>query len=133
MSRRSLQVGSAVQRAVQDVLARGLEDPRITGLVTVVGVDLTDDLRRATVRVSVMPEQAASLTLHGLRSAEAHVRRQVARRVCLRNVPEIVFTLDRGMMNQASVLRALNDAGIVHEVQADDSGAVDPAPEGVDP
>ncbi len=92
---------------MRDVLARGLQDPRIAGLVTVVGVTVSDDLAEAVVRVSVLPESRETLTLHGLQAAAAHVRREVGDRVRLRRVPRLTFRLDRASKKEAEVLRAL--------------------------
>src|SRR5204863_7128593 len=71
VSRRSDQFGAELTRAVQEVLARGLQDPRVSGLITVTGVNVTENLSDATVSVSVLPEDRQELTLHGLRGAAA--------------------------------------------------------------
>jgi ribosome-binding factor A len=52
---RAAQVASLLQRIVQGEIQRGIADPRVRGLVTVLGVDLSQDLEDATVRVSVLP------------------------------------------------------------------------------
>ena len=107
MSRRTEQIASLLERALQDVLARGLEDPRVKGLITVTGVRLTDDLREATVLVSILPADAAPLTMHGLQHAARHLRRQVGERVALRRMPMLRFKLDESLKRQAGVLEAL--------------------------
>jgi len=42
MNARPEQVASVLRRAVQTVLGRGLNDPRVRGLISVTAVDLTD-------------------------------------------------------------------------------------------
>ena len=42
-------------------------------------------------------EEAAKATLQGLKSAVGYVRRELARRVNLRNTPEITFVLDQSI------------------------------------
>lgn len=107
MSRRTDQMGSTIQRAIQKILADGLADPRVRGLITVSGVELSDDLRRAVVLVSVYPAEHQELTMHGLRSAAGHLRRRLASATALPVLPQLVFRLDKTMKRQAAVLEAL--------------------------
>lgn len=133
MSVRTERVGAMIQRAVQDVLVRGLSDPRVRGLITVTGVVVSEDLRQATVRVSVLPAEHAELTMHGLRAASAHVRHRIADAIALPDTPRLLFKLDRGAREQAGVLAALakvraeqdamGSAGAEH---ADDAPTQDP-------
>jgi ribosome-binding factor A len=101
------QIASLLRESIQEVLARGLSDPRVRGLVSVVEVKLSTDLRQATVLVSVLPADREELTLHGLRHAAAHIRSQVARAVELRRVPELVFKTDARLKKEAGVLGAI--------------------------
>jgi ribosome-binding factor A len=107
VSRRTEQLASLIRQAVQDVLARGLEDPRIKGMITVTGVTVTDDLHDATINVSILPAEHAELTMHGLRHAERHMRHAVSNRVEMRRVPTLRFKLDDSLKRQAGVLEAL--------------------------
>src|SRR6185369_13185005 len=91
MSRRSEQFGAELRRAVQEILARGLQDPRVSGLITVTGVAVTEDLRDATVSISVLPEEKQDLTLHGLRGAASHIRHEVGEIIDARRVPVLNF------------------------------------------
>jgi ribosome-binding factor A len=53
-NRRPDRVAAAIREEIATFLAEGPRDPRITGFVTVTGVDVTRDLRHAKVFVSVM-------------------------------------------------------------------------------
>jgi len=124
VNRRAERVASAVQAAVQTVLARGLSDPRVRGLITVTGVTVTDDLRQAFVRVSIMPAEHEELTMHGLRAASAHVRHAIGDALDMRRTPEIEFRLDRATKRQAAVLEALEKARrVTPPVEAERGGA----------
>ena len=57
-NRRPDRVAEAIREEVAGFLADGAKDPRVTGLVTVTGVDLTRDLRHAKVFVSVLGTDA---------------------------------------------------------------------------
>lgn len=110
MSHRPKQVASSLQRAIQQVINRGLQDPRVRGLITVTEVRVSDDLRDATVMVSVTPEEHETLTLHGIRSAARHIRRAAGELVRMRTLPTLHFKLDRTGKEQAKIIAAINRA-----------------------
>lgn len=110
MSRRNEQISSVLREAIQEFIARGLNDPRVGGLVTVTAVKVADDLKNADVMISVFPEEKQELAIHGLRHAATHIRRQVSDKVALRQIPQFHFKLDRSLKKQAEVLRALAQA-----------------------
>ncbi len=110
MSQRAEQVAASIRRALQELLARGLNDPRIRGLVSIVSVRVTDDLAEAHVRVSVMPDQHSALTIKGLQSACGHLQGRLARSSTLRRVPRLRFSLDESMRQVAALDGALRAA-----------------------
>lgn len=96
--RRADRVAEAIREEVASFFAKGAKDPRITGLVTVTGVDVTQDLRRANVFVSILgSEEDRRATFEGLESATGHIRSLVAKRVRLRFAPEIEFRIDQSV------------------------------------
>ncbi|MBI1189982.1 MAG: 30S ribosome-binding factor RbfA [Tepidisphaera sp.] len=103
-------LAASIERAVRQVITKGLADERIRGLITVTGVKVLGDLSEAIISVSVMPEEHQELTLHGLNSAAAHVRHEVGELVETRQLPKFRFRLDRTLKKQASVLAALEAA-----------------------
>lgn len=140
MSKRTEQIAAEIQRSVQAVLDRGLQDPRVSGaLLTVTGVRVGADLRNATVMISVMPEAREDLAMHGLQSAARHIRRQVGNLMEIRQMPELLFKLDKSVKKQAGVLEAIARATTEREAaeraRAEASPPADAAslpPEGVD-
>jgi ribosome-binding factor A len=92
-SRRPAQVAAVLHRALQQRLARGISDPRLQGLVSILEVRLTPDLSKARVMVSVLPADRGPLSLSALRSAAGHLRAAVRDSVHLRRVPELSFEL----------------------------------------
>jgi ribosome-binding factor A len=92
-------------------LSRGLNDPRVQGMVSVTEVLMTPDLSEARVRVSVLPSDRASLTLSGLRAAAGFLRRRVMDETRIARVPRIEFELDDSMKRQAALDEALR-AGV---------------------
>jgi ribosome-binding factor A len=128
MSVRADQIAAALRRGVQDVITRGLSDPRIRGLVSVTRVALTSDLADAVVYVSVLPDDAAELTLHGLRHAAPFFRTELARRVPMRRIPRIEFRIDRSLKKEAEVLAALAALDLPEPASPDPDNAASEAP-----
>lgn len=86
-----------VSEEFREVLAEEipkLKDPRV-GFVTVTGVDVSPDLRRARIFYTVMGEDAdRRSTAAGLRSARGHLRAVLGREVRLKFLPELDFEED---------------------------------------
>lgn len=107
MSQRTAQIASVIQTAVQRVITRGLNDPRIRGLISVTKVEVTPDLSEARVYVSVLPAEHSELTMHGLRSASGHIQSEIADEVAARRLPRLSFRLDESLKKQADLDQAI--------------------------
>ncbi len=110
MSHRTEQLESTLQRAIGQVLAAGLADPRCKGMISVTGVSVAADRRNATVKVSILPESAAPATMAALRHATGYVQHEAGERIRVRRMPELRFELDESLKKQADVLGAIHDA-----------------------
>jgi ribosome-binding factor A len=102
--RRSERVAEGIREEVATFLAEDAKDPRLVGLVTVTGVDVTRDLRHAKVFVSIMgSDEEREATLAGLDSAAGHLRSRVGRALRLRVAPEITFRYDESIARAAKI------------------------------
>jgi ribosome-binding factor A len=112
MTERMRRVNEAVRGVVADGV-RDLKDPRI-GLVTVTGVQVTPDLREATVFVSVLGgEKARRATLAGLASAHGVLQARINRELNLRRTPTLAFAYDD------AVERGVRMTKLIDELAAD--------------
>jgi ribosome-binding factor A len=96
---RAARVGEEFREVLAEEIQK-LKDPRV-GFVTVTGVKVTPDLRRAWVFYTTYgDDQAKSGTRAGLRSAGPHLRAALGRQVRLKFLPELEFeedvTLEQG-------------------------------------
>lgn len=107
MKRRTEQLASTLRHALQEVIARGLSDPRISGMITITEVKIADDVKTASISVSVYPEEREELTMHGLTAAARHIRRKAGDLVAMHQLPELEFRLDKSLKKQAAVLGAI--------------------------
>jgi len=102
--RRSERVAEGIREEVATFLAEDVKDPRVVGLVTVTGVDVTRDLRHAKVFVSIMgSDDERRATLEGLNSAAGHLRSRIGRALRLRVAPEITFRYDDTIARAARI------------------------------
>ncbi|MHC4446778.1 MAG: 30S ribosome-binding factor RbfA [Planctomycetota bacterium] len=117
MTQRTDQVASVIQRAVQEILSRGLNDPRVRGLLSVTKVEVSDDLAQAWISVSVLPQEHARRTLQGLEHASHYIQGKVGRAVRLRRTPHLMFRLDESIKREAQVYAAIARARRTDESQ----------------
>ena len=122
-NRRPDRVAEAIREEVAGFLADGAKDPRVTGLVTVTGVDLTRDLRHAKVFVSVLGTEAErKATFEGLASLASHLKIRVGRALRLRVAPDIEFRSDDSVARAArieSLLAQIKDGNLPTEESSD--------------
>ena len=108
-------INMEVQRQLCTIISRGIKDPRVSPMTTVVAVEVAPDLKTAKAYVSVLgDEEAQKNTLAGLKSAEGYIRRELARTVNLRNTPQIKFVVDQ------SIEYGVNMSKLIDDVRAND-------------
>lgn len=108
-SRRTARVSSVIREVVSTSILQELRDPRIQN-VTVLGADVSPDLRYAKIRISIMgDEKEESLTMHGLNSARGYLQSKVAERVKTRYTPELTFEVDHGIAMSFETSRILSE------------------------
>jgi ribosome-binding factor A len=108
---RAERVAEAMQAELSAMIQRELKDPRI-GFVSVTRVDVSRDLGKARVYVSVLDETQQEGSLEGLRSASGLLRGEIARRLQLRLAPVLEFHLDHSIEQSVRVQRLLREAGV---------------------
>lgn len=105
-------INEEVQRELA-VLIPTVKDPRVTGMISVTAVEVTQDLKYAKVYISVLDKADNSQVLKGLKSAAGYLRRELGRRLNLRNTPELTFFQDDSMAKGAHILEMLRDPEVV--------------------
>ena len=110
-----------VRRELSEIIRLGIKDPRIHPMTSVVAVEVTPDLKYCKAYISVLgDEEAAKATIQGLKSAEGYVRRELARRINLRNTPELKFILDQSIEYGVTMSRLIDE--VTQGIQEDEKG-----------
>lgn len=124
---KSTRINGEVQRVLAEVIRGEIKDPRISPLTSVVAVEVAPDLKTCKAWISVLgDEQARKDTYAGLRSAEGYIKNQIARKINLRNTPEITFIMDQSIEYGVNMLKKIDE--VISEMperddEGDDEGA----------
>lgn len=96
-----------IRRELTDIL-RTLKDPRISGLLSIVRVELANDLSYCKVFVSSLEGiESTRESVKGLKSAAGYIRREIANRVQMRKSPEFKFIADDSIEHSAQIAKML--------------------------
>ncbi len=112
MKHRLARVAEILKRELSAAILR--EVPSDGGLITVTGVDVSPDLRNATVHVGVLGTAAQQkAALERLEHHRGLLQAECAKRVVLKFTPHLRFSLDESLERGARVLDILDelDAG----------------------
>lgn len=115
---RSRRVADEIQRELAEIIRLELKDPRV-GLITITGVDVTNDLEHAKIFITSLTTKPAATShddvLHALRRAAGFLRSQLAHRMKLRLVPQLTFAYDE------SVERGMHLSQLIDQAIAEDA------------
>lgn len=108
MGMRRQKIIAAIKREISSIVHDELKDSRL-GFVTIIGVDLTVDLRNAWVYFSVLGSKAEQKsTQEALENAKPFIRRLIGQRIKLRFTPEINFKLDQTPEHSIKIQKELD-------------------------
>lgn len=108
MSRRTERLNQFLREEISELL-RQAKDPRLDSFVTITEVSITSDLRQAKVFVSVLgDEKEQERVLTGLTAACPFFRRQLAPRLTMRFVPELIFMRDDSIERGSHLLQIID-------------------------
>jgi ribosome-binding factor A len=109
MLHRNERAAELMKEEIARIIREDLADPNL-GFVTVVGVRMTKDLKRAVVFVSVIGEEAKRReTITHLRKAAGHIRSVLASRIILRYMPEITFEYDTLLAQEQRISELISE------------------------
>ncbi len=106
--------GYKINRITQDIkitlseLLRGIKDPRVSKLLSIVKVDVSGDLSYATVYVSAIEGYETTVnSVKALKGAAGYLRREMGMRLSLRKVPELRFVADDSIEQSANISKII--------------------------
>ena len=107
---KNTRVNGEVQRELSNIIRVGIKDPRVAPMTSVVAVEVAPDLKTCKAYISVLgDEKAQEDTIKGLQSAEGYIRRELARKLNMRNTPEIKFVMDQSIAYGVAMSKMIDD------------------------
>ena len=110
---KNTRINGEVMKELSIIIRQEIKDPRIHMMTSVTAAEVAPDLKTCKAYISVLgSEKEKSDTIAGLRSAEGYIRRQLAKRLNLRNTPEIQFKLDESIeygVNMSRLIQEVNE------------------------
>ena len=104
---RADRVGHQVQKVLSDLILKGINDPRLSQ-ATITGVAMTRDLRIAKIYFAAHGSKYDQAALSaGFESAKGFIKRELARELGLRYMPELKFFYDASFDYGARINRVL--------------------------
>lgn len=98
--KRNSRLSGEMKKVIAYIVRDQLNDPRISDMLSITDVEVTDDLRYAKVYVSVYgSRENASSTLDALNYAKGYIRREMGKQLKIRYVSELTFVLDNSIVN----------------------------------
>jgi len=121
MTRRTERLNHLIQAEISDLLRKHVNDPRLNGLISVTGVEISKDLKNARVSISSL---GGSLDrdeiLKGFNSAAGYLRRELAHRLNIRVTPELSFKFDDSIEHGVNLVNLIDSVAAV-----DNTGVAD--------
>lgn len=114
---RSDRVAEELQRQISIIIQQKIADPRLK-LLSITGIQLSSDLKNATVYYSLGGEDHSDAAI-ALKKAAVAIRSMLTDRVVLRRIPALNFVFDESQEGAHRISSLLNEIEI-----SDDSDSV---------
>ena len=107
---KNVRINTEVQHVLAEIIRGGIKDPRVSPLTSVVAVEVAPDLKHCKAYISCLGgEEEGKETLAGLKSATGYIKNQLARKINLRNTPELTFVLDQSIAYGVNMTKMIDD------------------------
>jgi len=116
MTRRTERISSLIKKEISDLLLEQVNDPRLSGFISVTEVWTSNDLTNAKIYISTLGGEASKgEILEGFNAASGFLRRELGSRLRLRQIPHLSFHFDDSIEKGARIL------GLIEQVTSDDA------------
>ena len=102
-------IDEELKKEISNIINYELNNPKITGLISITSVRITPDLKYAKVYVSILNSKNIKETFANIKKSAGYIRTEIADRINLRITPELVFVLDDSMEYGAKIDKILKD------------------------
>lgn len=104
MSHRIERINQLIRREVSELLRREVKDPRLGNFIAVTSVETSSDIRTAKIYISHLGNEAEKEeTMAAIAAASGFFRKELAKTLRLRRVPELSFHWDDSIERGAHI------------------------------
>ncbi len=112
--RRNSRLSGEVKKAVSEIIRNDVKDPRISELLSITEVHVTEDLKFAKIYVSDYNDIETSML--ALESAKGFIRKEIGKKIKMRIIPELIFirddSIERGMHMSSLIDKIIEDDNV---------------------
>ena len=106
--KRSVRVSDLIREEVTDIVMNKIKHKTL-GFLTITGAKVSDDLKHATVYLSVLNAEESARIVKKLNSSVSFIKGELARRLTMRRVPSIEFRIDKSIEYGMKIDKLLDD------------------------
>ena len=111
-------INEELRKEISNIISFELKNPNATGLISITKVKVTNDLKFAKVYVSILNSKNVKDTLAALKKSSGFIRSEIAKKINLRQTPELIFELDDSMEYGAKIDTILKN--IMKDIKPED-------------
>lgn len=112
--KRNNRLTGEMKKVISEIIKRDVKDPRISEMLSITDINITEDLKSAKVYVSVYGESEP--TIEALNRAKGFIRKELSRKMKIRTVPELFFEKD------FSIEKGIYISSLINQVISQEAG-----------
>ncbi|MCL2121187.1 MAG: 30S ribosome-binding factor RbfA [Clostridiales bacterium] len=102
-----------IKKELSDIIRHDMNDPRVKGLVSVTHVEVSRDISTATIFLSCLGEAEEQTNIvKAFKQAGGYIRGELADRLHLRFIPELLFRADNSIRVGARINALINQQNL---------------------
>ena len=113
--KRNNRLSGEMKKIISEIIKRDVKDPRISEMLSITDINITEDLKSAKVYVSIYGESEP--TIEALNRAKGFIRKELSRKMKIRTVPELFFEKD------FSIEKGIYISNLINQVISQEDGA----------
>ncbi len=107
---RITRINEELRQELSAILRSGVKDPRISPLASVLRAEITPDFKHCKIFISVLgDDEVRKNTAEGLNSSSGFIKSELARRVNLRQTPDLHFVMDQSIEYGVHMSKLIDD------------------------
>ncbi len=118
--RRNSRLSGEFKKAVSEIIRNDVKDPRISELLSITEVHVTEDLKFAKIYVSDYNDIETSML--ALESAKGFIRKEIGKKIKMRIIPELIFIRDDSIekgLHMSSLIDKIIEEDRIRKVNED--------------